>query len=248
MSGKLLMLPKLSCKSFIYDLAETFCFPSQLALEIYEKYKIEKIEMYHVLTDADSTALQFIIISDPNSGVPEPKFRDIIFEIIAATKIYKQFDSSHEFWDTFNARKLSRKKKLAYYKIESVDNPCYVTIAVNSKEYFEFLKNQKANKKHKGIKKGSYGMEFNNFAGRIKSLVNFDTFQKPPAEYKEVSLFTVIQGEMRKNTVQKTKFSQLNDKRFCFPNGIVSLPYGYQNLKEIDDFRKERRQKIVKYF
>ena len=89
MSGKLLMFPKLSRKSFIYDLAETFCFPSQLVLEIYEKYKIEKIEMYHVLTDADSTALQFIIISDPNSGVPEPKFRDIIFEIIAATKIYK---------------------------------------------------------------------------------------------------------------------------------------------------------------
>ena len=55
-------------------------------------------------------------------------------------------------------------------------------------------------------------MEFNNFAGRIKSLVNFDTFQKPRAEYKEVSRFNVIQGEMRKNTVQKTKFSQLNDK------------------------------------
>ena len=59
-------------------------------------------------------------------------------------------------------------------------------------------------------------MEFNNFAGGIKSSVYFDTFQKPPAEYKEVSRFTVLQGEMRKNTVQKTKFSQLNDKRFYF--------------------------------
>ena len=91
-------------------------------------------------------------------------------------------------------------------------------------------------------------MEFNNIAGRIKSLINFDTFQKPPAEYKEVSRFTVIQGEMRKNTVQKTKFSQVNDKRFYFPNGIVSLPYGHQNLKEIDDFKKEKGQKIEKYF
>ena len=27
----------------------------------------------HVLTDTDSTALQFIIISDHNSDVPEPK-------------------------------------------------------------------------------------------------------------------------------------------------------------------------------
>ena len=34
MSGKLLMFAKLSLKSFIYDLAETFCFPLQLVLEI----------------------------------------------------------------------------------------------------------------------------------------------------------------------------------------------------------------------
>ena len=187
MSGKLLMFAKLSLKSFIYALAETFCFPSQFVLEIYNKYKIEKMEMYHVLTDADSTALQFIVISNPNSDVPEPKFRDIIFENIVATKICKQFHSSHEFWGTFNARKLSRKKKLGYYEIESKDNPCYVTLAVNPKEYFEVFKNQKTNEKYKGIKKGSHVMAFKNFAGRIKSLVNFDTFQKPPAEYKEFS-------------------------------------------------------------
>ena len=109
-SGKLLMFAKRSLKSFIYALVETFYFPSQLVLDIYKKYKIEKIEMYHVLTDTDSTALQFIIISDPESDVPEPKFRDIIFEIIVATKLYKRFNSSHEFWDNFEARKISRKK------------------------------------------------------------------------------------------------------------------------------------------
>ena len=83
-------------------------------------------------------------------------------------------------------------------------------------------------------------MEFNNFACRIKSLVNFDTFQKPSAQYKEVSHFTVFQEEMVRKTVQKTKFSQLNDKRFYFPDGIVSLPHGHQNLKEIDNFKKEK--------
>ena len=45
--------------------------------------------MCHVLMDTDSTAIRFIIIPDPNSDMPEPKFRDIIFEIIAAAKIYK---------------------------------------------------------------------------------------------------------------------------------------------------------------
>ena len=43
MSDKLLMFAKLSLKSFLYDLIETFCFPSQLVLEIYKKYKIEKV-------------------------------------------------------------------------------------------------------------------------------------------------------------------------------------------------------------
>ena len=97
MSGKLLMFAKLSLKSFIYALVETFYFPSQLVLDIYKKYKIEKVERNHVLTDTDNTALQFIIISDPNSDLLEPKLRDIIFEIVVATKIYKRFDSSHEF-------------------------------------------------------------------------------------------------------------------------------------------------------
>ena len=110
MSGKLLMFAKLFLKSFIYALVETFYFPSQLVLDIYKKYKIEKVEINHVLTDTDSTALQFIIISDPNSDIPEPKFRDIIFEIVVATKIHKRFDSSHEFCDIFEARKISRKK------------------------------------------------------------------------------------------------------------------------------------------
>ena len=62
------------------------------------------------------------------------------------------------------------------YETEGIDNPCYVTLAVNLKEYFEFFRDYSLNKKHKEIKKGSRGMEFSNYANRIKSLVNFDTF------------------------------------------------------------------------
>lgn len=70
------------------------------------------------MTDTDSTALQFIIVSDPNSDVSESKFRDIIFEVIVATKIYKRFDTSQEFWDNFNARKISRQKSLVIMKLK----------------------------------------------------------------------------------------------------------------------------------
>ena len=121
-------------------------------------------------------------------------------------------------------------------------------MAVNPKEYLEVFKDFKLNKKHKGIKKGSTGLGFENIAERIKSLVNFDTLEKPPADKKEVSRFSVVQGEMVKKIVIKNKFPQLNDKRFYFPEVIVSLPFGHKNLKEIDDFKKEKGQKIEKYF
>ena len=59
-------------------------------------------------------------------------------------------------------RKKKEKKKLGLYEIEGIDNPCYVTLAVNPKEYFEFFQDHSSNKKHKGIKKGSRGMGFDN--------------------------------------------------------------------------------------
>ena len=126
------MFAKLSLKSFSYDVAETFSLPDQTAAEIYQKYMIENVIINHILTDTDSTALQFTFISDPNSDLPEDKFRDIIFEVIIATKIYKRFGTSHEFWDFFGSRKESRKKKLGYYEIENINNPCLVTISAFS--------------------------------------------------------------------------------------------------------------------
>ena len=105
MSGKLLMFAKLSLKSLIYGIIETFCFPQKEIVNLRRKYLIEKVEIFHILTDTDITALKFIFISDPNSDLPEDKFRDIIFEVIVTSKIYKRFDTSHEFWDIFGARK-----------------------------------------------------------------------------------------------------------------------------------------------
>ena len=97
MSGKLLMFPKLSLNSFIYSLCELLYFPRPKVKEIYQKYHIEKNLCYHILTDTDSTSLQFLVISDPDSDFPESIIRDVIFEIIVNTDIYKRFDTSHSF-------------------------------------------------------------------------------------------------------------------------------------------------------
>ena len=49
-------------------------------------------------------------------------------------------------------------------------------------------------------------MDFKNYAERINSLKNFDS--------KKTVTTSVV----------KTKFSQLSDKHFYFPNAIISLP------------------------
>ena len=49
-------------------------------------------------------------------------------------------------------------------------------------------------------------------------------------------------------TVVKNKLSQLHDKRFYFPHGIVSLPFHYPNLAKIYEFKQKKVQRIEKYF
>ena len=59
-------------------------------------------------------------------------------------------------------------------------------LAVNPKEYLQLFLDKKLNKKHKRIKTGSTGLGFENFSNRITSLVNFDTFKKPPFVIEKV--------------------------------------------------------------
>ena len=89
MSGKLLMFAKLSLKSFIYSLEELLNFPEEnpIVASIYETSDIEQIYCYQVLTDRDSTSIQFIIVSNPASLHPECGVRNIIFEIFSKTEI-----------------------------------------------------------------------------------------------------------------------------------------------------------------
>ena len=53
------MLAKLLLKSFIYDLYETFMFPNKKKKAIYNIYEIQFVYVYQILTDTDSTSLQF---------------------------------------------------------------------------------------------------------------------------------------------------------------------------------------------
>lgn len=113
---------------------ETFCFPDKNVKAISKKYGVEKVYIYHVLTDTDCTSLKFWFVSDPNSDLPKSKYRYIIFEVITSSELYKRFDSSHKYRDRFWARNGDLRKKLGYFEIEHIDDSCILTIACNPKQ------------------------------------------------------------------------------------------------------------------
>lgn len=119
----------------------------------------------------------------------------------------------------------------------------YFMVAVSPKEYLELFEDKKVNKKQE-IQKGSTDLGFENFSNRITSLVNFDTFEKPPIYTKKISKLQVVNGEMIRITVTKNKFSQLDDKRFYFPNGVVSLPFHHPPLAEFTKGIGVRRRMV----
>lgn len=198
---------------------------------------------YHIITDADSTSLQYLFVSDPASNIVDGMYRDIIFEVIIASEICNRFDTCHKFWDKFGARKPFLHNCLGYFSIESTDNSCYLRIARNPKEYFEIFEKSEINKKHRGIKNGSSGMNFKNYASRIVSLTNFNYFEKAQVDYKEVARLTVNLGEMQRKTLLKNFFSQFTDKKFYFSDAVTSLPLFHLLLKAQAGHKKKGQSK-----
>ena len=74
--------------------------------------------------------------------------------------------------------------------------------------------------------------------------MNFNTFEKPLCHKKTSFKFFRVIGEMVKKTVTKSKFSRINDRRFYFPDAIVSRPFRHPNLNEIDDFMQKGAKKL----
>ena len=112
LAGKMLMFAKLSLKSFIYQVSELLTFPNDVVQEIYAKYGTEKIYLYHILTDADSTSLQIVAISAANSQFAEPEFRNILFEVFSSTDICQRFEKLDKFWKQFDVHDQANRKVL----------------------------------------------------------------------------------------------------------------------------------------
>ena len=147
MKGKMLMFSKVSLRSFVYDIIDTFSFPDDELIEIYNRHDIIKVFIYLILTDTDSCSLQLILINKLTSTISENEARDLIFKILLQ-KLGDRLDTSHEFFDRFSCRDESIKKKVGLYEVESIDNANLVTIAANPKEYIEIFKTKDLDKKY----------------------------------------------------------------------------------------------------
>ena len=235
--GKMLMFAKLSIKSFVYDMIDVFCFPNEKIQEIYSRYQIEKCFLYQNLTDTDSSSLFFVFICNMESTLPENEARKVIFECMINSKIFERLDISDDFWKNYNVQDKSTKKVMGLFEIENIDNPNICTIAVNPKEYFEKFRNRGINKKHKGVRRDTKGMDFERYASRIKDL-RLDLENNVEKEKIVQKRLQVKNTEMIMTSTNKVKFAQINDKRYYFSDGIVSLPFGHPSLEKIRNYKK----------
>ena len=122
------------------------------------------------------------------------------------------------------------------YEIENIDNPNICTIEINPKEYFEKFKDRNINKKHKGVRKDTKGTNFESYAARIGKLREIDEKKKQKKLVQK--RLQVKNTNMIMSSVNKVQFSSLNDKRYYFSDGIVSLPYGHPLLEEVRQYKK----------
>ena len=86
-------------------------------------------------------------------------------------------------------------------------------------------------------------MNFETYSERLATLPEFYT----PKKIKKITQkrSQVVNESMRMKSVNKTQFAGLNNKRYYFPDGIVSLPFGHFLLEKV---RKKKKKKIVQNY
>ena len=110
---------------------------------------------------------------------------------------------------------------------------------MNPKEYYKRFNDHSDNKKHKGLKKSTRGMDFDSYSEWLADLNEFlKEFLKKHKKIEQ-KRFQIINESMQMKSVSKVQFGQLNDKRFYFSNSLISLPFGHPYLEEL---RKEKHK------
>ena len=87
-------------------------------------------------------------------------------------------------------------------------------------------------------------MEFEDYARRINLIREIEAFGQLLKEKHKQNRFTIKNNQVVLEEIEKSKFAQINDKRYYFSDVIICLPFSYPFLKEIVDFKREKKQKL----
>ena len=86
-------------------------------------------------------------------------------------------------------------------------------------------------------------MKFENYAKKINAVKEIEIFRQNQPEKQKQNRFAIKENEMVLKEIEKSQFSQINDKRYYFSNGIVLFPSSQPLLSEIIHFKKEKKMK-----
>ena len=85
-------------------------------------------------------------------------------------------------------------------------------------------------------------MDFDSYSNCSSDLTEYySEFRTKPNPVREIEQkrFQIINESMQMKSISKIQFGQLNDKRFYFSNGTLSLPYGHPLLEKV---RKQKHK------
>ena len=245
-SAKLLINAKISLASFIYDCIDRFCFPNEKTQKIYDECKILKVLPYLLKTDTDSATLEFIGVADNMCDLGGTEMKQVLWKTFLDNYIHKRLDRSSKFFEQFSKRNESIRKQVGLREFGII-----CAICVNFKEYFELYSLlYQVNKKHKEVRKGTKGMDFDDYPGRILDIDEPREGASRFAKKNNRTSFWNKKGDMYMVTTEKGEFGQLNDKRYLSCDGISSLPYAHQDLNAITEFKDSLNltpQGLIKY-
>ena len=244
---KILAFAKLQIAKFIHSIIKLFHFstmPAKVKEQLLQR-GITEVHPSMILTDTDSCSWFFSLIGDINQ--PRQNENDVkeMLEKIIISNLSALLDLSDPYFEKYGVRNAAQRKQMGLFAFENIDG-INVTIGVNPKEYIEVYQDMEINKKHKGLKRSTVGMDFDMYADRVR----FMNENKRRADAFIAKKFTqkrlqAIYGQMQQVTLEKVSFGKLNDKCYYFTDGLLSLPHGHPALQPIYDRRRGMTEQEV---
>ena len=202
------------------------------------------------MTDTDWASSESIVIAEDNCDRGETEMRDVLLRIFLENDIHQRLDLSSKFFDQFNMRNEAMRKQVGLYEFENIEHGIRCAICVSPKEYFELYGIlYETKKKHKGVREGTKGMDFDKYAGRILTIEDAHEGTNRFTNKQKQTRFQNKKGNMIMVTIEKCEFGQLNDKQYILCDGISSIPYGHKDLVPIENFKNEMKlttQSLIK--